>query len=494
MLKLFNTLSRTTEEFKPIQDGKVGLYTCGPTVYDFAHIGNLRTYIFEDLLRRVLEYNNLDVNHAMNITDVGHLTSDADEGEDKKDKGARREGKHPLEIARMYEEQFYKDLDSLNIKRAHHILRATDSIEEQIEIIKILEDKGFIYKDELAIYFDTSKLSDYGKLSGQNLDDKKVGARDEVVVDIQKRNPQDFVLWFFIAGRYKDHILKWPSPWGEGFPGWHIECSAISRKLLGQPFDIHTGGVDHIGTHHSNEIAQSEAAFGMPLANIWMHGEFLLIDAGRMSKSEGNSYILRTIIDKGFNPLTYRYFCLSAHWRTQLNFTWEALEAAQTGLNRLYDFVRGISSSPLEGRQGGVIVNDDDSKRSGKSIISRTSPNPSSNGGGAPQYETRFLEAVNDDLNMPKALAVVWELVGDKAIVDAIKYSSLLKFDEVLGLGLANPPKVDATEIPDSIKKLAEERDEARKNKDYAKSDSLRKQIEAEGFEVLDTPEGTKIK
>ncbi len=463
-MKLYNTLTRTLEELKPIKRGEIGLYTCGPTVYDFAHIGNLRTYIFGDLLRRVLEYNGYQVTHAMNITDVGHLDGDnkgdADTGEDRMDKGAKREGKHPLEIARMYEEQFFKDLDALNIENAQHILRATDSIAEQIEIIKILEQKGFTYKDDAAIYFDTSKLADYGKLAGQKLEDKKVGAREEVVVDIQKKNPQDFVLWFFIAGRYKDHILKWPSPWGEGFPGWHIECSAISRKLLGQPFDIHTGGVDHIGTHHTNEIAQSEAAFGTPLANTWMHGEFLLIDSGRMGKSEGNGYILKTIIDKSYRPLDYRYFCLTAHWRTQLNFTWEALDSAHTALTRLYDFVRQA------GTAGSV---------------------------GNTNYEAKFLESVNENLNIPKALAIAWELVGDKTISNPEKLASLYKFDSVLGLDLNNPPAIETREIPDSIKKLAQERDEARKNKDFAKSDELRAQIEATGFLVLDTPEGQKI-
>lgn len=457
MLKLHNTLTRKTEELKPIKQGMAGLYTCGPTVYDFAHIGNLRTYVFEDLLSRVLAYNKLNVIHAMNITDVGHLTSDADEGEDKMEKGAKREGKPPLEIARRYEDQFFKDIEALNIIKPSLIARATDTIAEQIEIIKILESKGFIYKDDAAIYFDTSKLSDYGKLSGQKLDDKKIGARDEVVVDIQKRNPQDFVLWFFLTGRYKDHVLQWDSPWGKGFPGWHIECSAISKKLLGQPFDIHTGGVDHIGTHHTNEIAQSEAAFGVPLANVWMHGEFLLIDEGRMGKSEGNAYVLKTVIEKGFHPLDLRYLYLTAHYRSQLNFTWESLQAAHTALERLYDFARTADAPKV----------------------------------GCAEYEQLFLDAVNDDLNIPKALGITWELVGDKNFPSAAKMQTLLKFDEVLGLGLGSPPKI---EVPSEVEKLMNQRQIARTEKDFKKSDELRDEIAEIGFEVSDTSDGQKVK
>lgn len=458
MLKLYNTLTSSEEEFNSLVPGKTSLYTCGPTVYDFAHIGNLRTYIFEDILRRTLEYTGYTVTHAMNITDVGHLTSDSDEGEDKMDKGAKREGKHPLEIARMYEEQFFKDLDALNILKPGKIARATDTISAQIALIEELEKKGFTYKDEFAIYFNTAKLADYGKLSGQKLGDKKVGSREEVVVDIKKENPQDFVLWFFLAGRYKDHILQWDSPWGKGFPGWHIECSAISRKLLGQPFDIHTGGVDHIGTHHTNEIAQSEAAFGMPLANVWMHGEFLLINEGRMGKSEGNAYTLKTITNKGFSPLDYRYFTLGAHYRTQLNFTWEALEAAQTALERLYNFVRN-AGSPTTGNT---------------------------------EYEDRFQNSISSDLNMPKALAAMWELIGDKNIDDSEKLASLLKFDKVLGLGLDSPPLDE--EAPESVKILLKEREEARNKKDFAKSDEIRKQILDLGYEILDTKQGAKAK
>ncbi|MBU2264882.1 cysteine--tRNA ligase, partial [Patescibacteria group bacterium] len=267
---LYNTLSRTKEVFKPIKKNKVGFYACGPTVYDFAHIGNLRTYIFEDILRRVLTYNDYKVNHAMNITDVGHLVGDGDDGEDKLEIGAKREGKNPMAIATFYTDKFWQDADKLNILRPNKILPATRAIKEQIEIIKILIAKGYAYKKTLAIYFNVAKFQNYGKLSGQKLDDKTTQARETVYVDAEKETRQDFALWFFLTGRYKNHILHWPSPWGEGFPGWHIECSAISRQLLGQPFDIHCGGVDHIGTHHANEIAQSEAAFNIPLAHYWL--------------------------------------------------------------------------------------------------------------------------------------------------------------------------------------------------------------------------------
>jgi cysteinyl-tRNA synthetase len=457
MLNLYNTLTKTIQPLQPLDGKTVRIYTCGPTVYHYAHIGNLRSYIFSDLLRRTIEYNNLPLKHGMNITDVGHLVSDADEGEDKMELGAKREGKHPLEIAKFYETKFLEDLKDLNIEPPHELVKATETISEQIEIIKLLTEKGFTYQDDLAIYFDTSKLSDYGKLSGQKLNDKKTGAREDVVVDSHKRHPQDFALWFFLAGHYQDHVLHWPSPWGDGFPGWHIECSAISRKILGQPFDIHTGGVDHIGTHHTNEIAQSEAAFGLPLANIWMHGEFLLIDNGRMGKSEGNAYILDYIKEKGFSALDYRYLCLTAHYRTQLNFTEESLQSAKTALNKLYDFVRNAESAKV----------------------------------GCAEYEQKFIEAINDDLNIPKALGVVWEMINDASQPSSAKMQSLLKFDKVLGLKLDQPPQIV---IPEEVQILADEREQARLAKDFSKSDELRDKIAALGFEVEDTASGPKLK
>lgn len=431
------------------------MYTCGPTVYNFAHIGNLRTYIFEDLLQRVLEFDGYKVKRAMNITDVGHLVSDADEGEDKLEVGAKREGKSPLEVAKFYTEKFLADIKELNIIRPEKILSATQSILEQIDIIKLLEQKGFAYVGEQAIYFDTSKLSDYGKLSGQKLSDKKTAVREDVVVDKDKKHPADFALWFFLTGRYKNHVLHWPSPWGEGFPGWHIECSAISRKLLGQPFDIHCGGVDHIGTHHANEIAQSEAAFGVPLANIWMHGEFLQINAGKMAKSEGNFITLDTLKEKGFSPLDFRYLCLTAHYRTQLNFTWEGLKASAVARSRFVGSIIGEASSNI-------------------------------NKG----YKEKFQEAISDDLNIPKGLSVAWDLISDDNISQPDKAATLLDFDKVLGLGF----KTEQETVPADVAALMDQRLQVKQQKDFKKSDELRKKIEELGYEVMDTPSGQKVK
>ncbi len=443
MLKLYNTLSGKIEEFRPIDLGKARFYACGPTVYDFAHIGNLRTYIFEDIIRRILEYKGYKVDHAMNITDVGHLVGDGDDGEDKLEVGAKREGKKPLEIAKKYEQNFFKDLKELNILFPTEVLRASDAIPDQIFIIKELEKKGFAYVGENAVYFNTleyqSKFHNYGELSGQKLEEKKTGAREEIVLDSGKKNPQDFVLWFFLRGRYKNHILKWPSPWGEGFPGWHIECSAISRKLLGQPFDIHAGGVDHIGTHHTNEIAQSEAAFGKPLANIWMHGEFLLIDSSRMGKSKDNLLTLSQLKESGFSPMDFRYFVLNAHYRTQLNFTLEGLKAAHTALQKLYAFVLATGTAQV----------------------------------GCVGYEEDFFKAVKNDLNTPQALSVVWKMINDKKIPASDKKNSLLKFDKILGLKLDNPSLI-FDEIPNYVENLVTERKFAREKQDFVKSDELR--------------------
>ncbi|HYF05078.1 MAG TPA: cysteine--tRNA ligase [Patescibacteria group bacterium] len=455
-IQLYNTLHRTIEPLKPIKYKEIKLYTCGPTVYHFAHIGNLRTYIFEDILRRTLEYFDYSVNHAMNITDVGHLVGDGDEGEDKMEVGARREGVHPLEIAKKYETKFFEDMTALSNLQPHKVLRATDSIAEQIEIIKILEEKGFTYQDEAAIYFDTSKLKDYGKLSGQKLEDKLVGSRGDVVVDSSKKHPADFALWFFLTGRYKNHILQWPSPWGVGFPGWHIECSAISRKLLGQPFDIHCGGVDHIGTHHTNEIAQSEAAFDTPLCNFWMHGEFLNVDSKRMGKSEGNLFTLDQLKEKGIHPLAFRYFCLNAHYRTQLNFTLEAVAGAASALERLY-------------RQ----LEDEHTEEYTKN-----------------QYTEKFDAALATDLNTPQAIAAVWELLSDTTIPGRkAQVRHMLKI-----LGFPDELPVLDTNIPIEISEKLKTRQMAKENKDFALADTLRSEVQALGFEILDTKDGQKLK
>ena len=337
MLKLFNTLTRRKEEFIPLNEKHAGIYTCGPTVYDYTHIGHLKKYINDDVLKRVLEYNGYKVNHVMNITDVGHLVSDEDTGEDKMEKGARESGKTVWEVARFFEDYFWKSLKEVNILKPDITPRATEHIKEQIELIKKLEEKGFTYKTTQAIYFDVSKFKNYTKLSGQKLEEKIVGAREDTFVDKDKKHPYDFALWFFVIGRFKNHTMRWPSPWGKGFPGWHIECSAMSMKYLGETLDIHTGGIDHIPVHHPNEIAQSEAATDKPFVRFWIHHDWLLVDNEKMSKSKKNFYTIDEIKEKNINPLAYRYFCLNAHYRSKLNFTWQGLEAAQNALENLYN-------------------------------------------------------------------------------------------------------------------------------------------------------------
>lgn len=406
---------------------------------------------------KFLEYN---VIHGMNITDVGHLVGDTDGGEDKMDKASRLTGKHPLEIAKYFEGIFFEDLAKLNILPPDKLLRATESVPEQIEIIKLLEEKGFAYVTSSGVFFDTSKLSDYGKLSGQLLSEKKTGAREEVKEDVEKRNPADFALWFFLVGKYENHILKWASPWGEGFPGWHIECSAISRKLLGQPFDIHCGGVDHIGTHHANEIAQSEAAYNIPLSNVWMHGEFLLINGGRMGKSEGNLKTLTSLTESGFSPAVYRYLCLTAHYRTQLNFTEDNLTAAKNALDRLINF---------------VSLNYSDEVNSATLI---------------PEFLEEFTNHISNDLDIPQAVGTAWKMLSSDYPTSE-KLATLLKFDEVFGLDLKSHSQIV---LPPEIVALIKQRDSARVDKNFSESDRLRDELSKLGYEVLDTAEGTKVK
>jgi cysteinyl-tRNA synthetase len=454
MLELYDTLSRSLKKFEPLNTNEVGLYTCGPTVYNYAHIGNLRTYIFEDTLKRVLEYNNFKVNHVMNITDVGHLTGDADSGEDKMEKGAAREKKSVWDIAQFYTEEFKKDLRALNIIEPTIWCKATDHIPEQIALVQKLEEKDFTYRTNDGIYFDTSKLADYGKLANLKNQDLQAGARVEMG---EKKNPTDFALWKFSPGD-KQRQMEWESPWGKGFPGWHIECSAMATKYLGQPFDIHCGGIDHVPVHHTNEIAQSEAAEGKELAKYWMHGEFLLINKEKMAKSGENFFRLQTIKDHNINPLTYRYFVLQTHYRKQLNFSWEALEAAQNGLEHLYQSARQLSPSSEEGVRGGKEI------------------------------EQKFLEFINDDLNTSEALALIWNAIKERSINRELLY----KFDKVLGLKIKETIEA-AIEIPEEVQKIIDERNQARNNKDWTKSDELRKKLEDLGYNVEDTKEGTSI-
>ncbi len=461
-LQIFNTLTRKKEPFVPLKK-EVGLYTCGPTVYNFAHIGNLRSYLFEDLLKRTLLFNNFKVKHVMNITDVGHLTSDSDTGEDKMLKGAQREHKTVWEIADFYTKAFKSDIKKLNIINPNIWCKATDHIKEQIELIKKLEKKGFTYVSGGNVYFDTSKLNDYGKLARLNLDAEQ---QSRVEKDENKKNYHDFVLWF-TKSKFEEQEMKWDSPWGkEGYPGWHIECSAMSMKYLGEQFDIHCGGIDHINIHHTNEIAQSEAATGKkPWVKYWLHGEFLVIGKDtKMAKSGENFVTLAVLEQKGFNPLDYRFFCLGTHYRMPLTFSYDALDGAKTARKRLVEKV-------LELKKAKDKVDEKKIKT----------------------YLDQFTNDVNDDLNVPRTLAIVWEVLKDGKLNDAEKYYLLLKFDEVLGLDLKNV-KEEKVDVPAGVKRLAEERLLARKNKDWKKSDELRIEINQRGWDIADVVTGYSLK
>ncbi|MFH1536830.1 MAG: cysteine--tRNA ligase [Patescibacteria group bacterium] len=450
-LHLFNTLTRKKEEFKPINDMKVGLYTCGPTVYNFAHIGNLRTYVFEDILRRVLEYNDYDVNHVMNITDVGHLTSDADEGEDKMEKGAAREKKTVKEITDKYTQAFQKNLDDLNIEEPHKWCKATDHIKEQIELVKKLEEKKFTYKTSDGIYFDTSKFKNYGKLAKLDIEGLEEGKRVEK--NPEKKNITDFALWKF-SPKDSKREMEWDSPWGIGFPGWHLECSAMSMKYLGETFDIHCGGIDHVPVHHTNEIAQSEAATSKPPANYWCHGEFLLMNEDKMSKSEDNFLTLEVLKTKKYNPIAFRYLLLGTHYRKKLNFSFKALDGAQNALNKLYSTIYDYDD-PTE--------------------VDTT-------------YQEKFVELINNDLDMPGVLALMWELIKSD-LESSKKLATLYEFDRVLGLGIRevfDQAETEKAEIPDEVLTLAEQRQIARDEKNFKASDDLRDQIEKLGYKIED--------
>ncbi|MCI8595778.1 MAG: cysteine--tRNA ligase [Clostridia bacterium] len=460
-MKLYNTLTREKEEFHPIKQNVVTMYSCGPTVYNYAHIGNLRTYVFMDMLRRSLRYCGYKIKGVMNITDVGHLLSDADDGEDKMEKAAKEQKKTPREIADYYTEIFFKDLTRLNIGKPEIIAKATEHIPDMISYVQDLVKKGYGYETSDGIYFDIAKFDGYGKLSRLNLDEQIAGARVEV--NTEKRHPADFALW---KKAEKNHIMQWESPWGMGYPGWHIECSAMSRKYLGVTFDIHTGGVDHIPVHHENEIAQSEAREGAKTVNTWMHGEFMLVDGGKMSKSLGNTYTIDNLIERGYSPLAFRYFCLNAHYRKKLNFTFEGMDAAQTAYNRLLEILYKHKTA---------TENTEPQKLDG--------------------YIKEFRSAVEDDLNLPLALGVLWTMTKEKPSNDI--YKTALLFDEVLGLDLKAakaPEKANDEPVPDEVKALAEKRLAARKNKNWAESDRLREQIAALGYSVTDGKDGFTLK
>ncbi len=456
-LRLYNTLTRRLEDFQPFHDRQVGLYACGPTVYSTAHLGNLRTYIFEDILRRTLEFNGYTVKHVMNVTDVGHLTSDADTGEDKIEQAARLEKKSAGDIAKTHETEFFRDLEWLNILPPSVVSRATEHIDRQIELIENLEWKGFTYNTSDGVYFDTSKFPGYGRLSGQTTKDKKAGARVEV--NAEKKHPTDFALWKFSKPEDKRQ-MEWPSPWGTGFPGWHIECSAMSMKELGQQFDIHCGGVDHIAVHHENEIAQSEAATGKhPFVKYWLHGEFLILPGKRMGKSEGNAVTVQGVVDRGINPLAFRFLVLQAHYRQPLNFTWEALKAAAEGYRSLVNRVSDLGSEAKI---------------------------------GCAELEQRFTAAINDDLNTPQALAALQDVLKTD-YPNRAKRQSINVMDRVLGLGLSDLAAEPIPVTPE-LQTLLDQRERARQAKDFKRSDQLRQKIMSLGYTVEDTPAGPRLR
>lgn len=485
-LYIYNTLTRKKEKFTPLKPPTVGMYTCGPTVYYYPQIGNWRTFVFEDVLRRVLEFNGYKVTHVMNVTDVGHLTGDnvgdADLGEDRMEKAAKKEGKTAWDVAEFYIKDFVESREKLNILAPHHFVRATDTISDQIELIKQLEAKDLIYKTELGVYFNVSKFPDYGKLGGQKLIDKRSVTREELKEDPHKKHPFDFALWKFSTPEDKRQ-MEWDSPWGRGFPGWHIECSAMSMKYLGESFDIHTGGVDHIAIHHTNEIAQSEGATGKLFAKYWLHGEFLKVDGGRMGKSLGNAYTLHDVEDKDFEPLALRYLYLTTHYRDSLNFTWEALSAAQTTVSKLRELAGTLKST------------------TGRTMLSAEKENK------VEEFFQKFKDALNDDLNSSQALAVLWSMLKSN-IPSEDKYDLLINFDEVLGLGIKdiNKQEKKMQVLPESQLKLfvtgpisdeilhkVDLRELARKKGDYTKADEMRKEIEKEGYLLKDSKEGTEL-
>ena len=463
-LFFYNTLTGKKEKFIPINKNEVKMYSCGPTVYSYAHIGNFRTYIFVDSLRRTLEYNGYKMKHVMNITDVGHLTSDADTGEDKMEKAAKKEGKDPYEIAKFYANAFMNDMGKLHIEKPEIITKATDNIPQMIEMVEEIIKNGYGYETSKGIYFDVSKLDKYPVLSNNSVEGQQAGARVEV--DKEKRNPFDFALWIKAP---ENHIMKWDSPWGKSYPGWHIECSAMGRRFLGENFDIHTGGVDHIPVHHENEIAQCKGAFGHNPANFWMHCEFLLVDGGKMSKSLGNIYTISELKEKGIEPLAYKLFCFSSHYRNKLNFTFEGVKASNIALNRIR-----------------------------KGYLAHLNGNDSIEEKEIEEYENRFHNAINDDLNIPLAIGVLWDVIRNekksKELADLI-----LRFDKVFGLDLANSEKYlqelneneeDISVIPEQVLQFANERKIARENKDFQKADLLRKKIEESGYQIKDIAGG----
>jgi cysteinyl-tRNA synthetase len=456
IMKLYNTKSRTIEDFSPLVEKFVTMYACGPTVYDYTHIGHMRKYIGDDILRRTLNLQGYEVKHVMNITDVGHLSDDGDAGEDKLEKGAQKEGKTVWGIAKFYTDYFHDTMKAVNVLPPTIEAKATDHVPEMIALVEKLMAEGIAYETPHAIYFDVAKDAHYGELSGQKLSEKETAARDDVVIDPDKKNPADFSLWFKRVGKFADHAMYWPSPWGDGFPGWHIECSAMAMHYLGETIDIHTGGIDHIPVHHENEIAQSECATHKQFVRYWVHYDFLNVEGEKMSKSKQNFYTIDDIIAHKIDPVATRLMFMQTSYRKPLNFTWESLDVAAQQLKKLQKFAAHHD-------EVGTVAN---------------------------AYQAAFAEGLSDDLNTAKAIATVWELLGDNSVSEEDKWATVLYFDQVLGLNLNNVQKFT---ISAEAQKLMEMRDTARAEKDFARSDELRRQLEGLGYEVLDTSEGTKL-
>jgi cysteinyl-tRNA synthetase len=465
-VQIYNTMTRRRETFRPVQPGKVGMYHCGPTVYDQAHIGNMRTYIMADLIRRTFEYLGYEVRQVMNITDVGHLTSDADEGEDRMVVGARRTGRSQGEIAEHFTRLFFEETAALNILHPHVVCNAAQHIPEMIALVKRLEARSYTYEISDGVYFDVSRFPSYGRLSDQTLDEMQAGARVEV--NPEKHHPADFALW---RKATPGHIMQWDSPWGRGYPGWHIECSAMSMKYLGETLDIHTGGEDHIAIHHENEIAQSEAATGQPFVNYWVHGRFLRWNAGdrRMSKSSGEFLVVGNLVERGFDPLAFRYHCLTASYRVPLTFSWAGLESAADGLRRLRASVHRLHDETIDVPPAGT----------------------------AAVLADRFHVAIADDFNVPGALAITWEAIRQaNQATDGTEKRALLElvldFDRVLGLGLADAIATTSDPLPTDVAALIQRREAARAARDWPAADALREAIRRQGYEVEDTSSGTR--